>query len=91
MEQPRGLDAPVGVHAVAVRRRGGAVRPQPAAGAARPGAGGAGDDRGRVPLVHPADNVAALVDMRVMDILMLHPNYMNTIMMDFMILYYVDI
>ena len=30
-----------------------AVRPQPAAGAARAGAGGAGDDRGRLSAVHP--------------------------------------
>ena len=35
VEQPRGLDAPLGVHPGAVRRRGGGVRPQSAAGVAR--------------------------------------------------------
>ncbi len=53
VEQPRRLDAPVGVHAGAVRRRGGPVRRQPAARIARPGAGGAGDDRRRVSHLHP--------------------------------------
>ena len=54
VEQPRGLDAPVGVHPGAVRRRGRAVRAQPAAGAAGARARRAGDDRRRVPAVHPA-------------------------------------
>jgi hypothetical protein len=53
--EPRGFHAAVGVHAVAVRRGGGAVQQQSAPCPAGPSAGGAGYDRGRVSAVHPAD------------------------------------
>ena len=55
VEQPRGLDAVVGVHPRAVRRGRRGIRPQSAAASAGARSRGAGDDRRRVSLVHPVD------------------------------------